>query len=90
MSYMHYIYMLICVFVFIPDYHVMFGIVFVFYVLSVSLINVRNGSRRVFVVDIICDCCSASSLKEQSADRYVTNLGHIINMFGQPVFVLTP
>ena len=49
--------MFICVFVFIPDYHVMSGIVFVFYVLSVSLINVRNDSRRVFVVDIICDCC---------------------------------
>jgi hypothetical protein len=59
LSYMHYIYMFICVFVFIPDYHVMSGIVFVFYVLSVSIINVRNGSRRVFVVDIICDCCRA-------------------------------
>ena len=27
------------------------------YVLDVSLINVRNGIRRVFVVHIICDCC---------------------------------
>ena len=30
-----------------------------FYVLAVSLINVRNGSRRVFVVHLICDCCRA-------------------------------
>ena len=31
----------------------------IFYVLSVSWINVRNGSRRVFVVHLICDCCRA-------------------------------
>jgi len=30
-----------------------------FYVLSGSWINVRNGSRRVFVVHLICDCCRA-------------------------------
>jgi hypothetical protein len=30
-----------------------------FYVLPGSLINVRNGSRRVFVDQIICDCCRA-------------------------------
>jgi hypothetical protein len=30
-----------------------------FYVLSGSGINVRNGSRRVFVVHLICDCYRA-------------------------------
>ena len=30
-----------------------------FYVLPGSLIDVRNGSIRVFVVQIICDCCRA-------------------------------
>ena len=30
-----------------------------FYVLSVSLIHVRNGNRRVFAVHLICDCCRA-------------------------------
>ena len=32
---------------------------YLFYILYVSLINVRNGSARVFVAHIICDCCRA-------------------------------
>jgi hypothetical protein len=33
---------------------------------------------------------SASSLKQQSAGRYVAPLGHIILIPSQPVFALTP
>ena len=36
------------------------------------------------------DLYSASSLKQQSVDRYFTPLGHIILIPSQPVFVLTP
>jgi hypothetical protein len=33
---------------------------------------------------------SASSLKQQSSDRHVAPLGHIILMPSQPVFALSP
>jgi len=33
---------------------------------------------------------SASSLKQQSADRHVAPLGHIISIPSQPVFALSP
>ena len=36
------------------------------------------------------DFYSASSLKQQSADRHVAPLGHIILIPSQPVFALTP
>ena len=36
------------------------------------------------------DFYSASSLKQQSADRHVAPLGHIILISSQPVFTLTP
>jgi hypothetical protein len=36
------------------------------------------------------DFYSASSLKQQSADRHVTPLGHIILIPGRPVFALSP
>ena len=36
------------------------------------------------------DCYSASSLKQQSADKHVDPFGHIILIPSQPVFVLTP
>ena len=36
------------------------------------------------------DFYSASSLKQQSAGRYVAPLGHIILIPNQPVFALTP
>ena len=36
------------------------------------------------------DFNSASSLKQQSAGRYVAPFGHIILIPSQPVFVLTP
>ena len=36
------------------------------------------------------DIYSASSLKQQSADRHVTPLGHIILIPNQPVFALFP
>ena len=35
------------------------------------------------------DLSSASSLKQQSADRHVAPLGHIILIPSQPVFALT-
>ena len=36
------------------------------------------------------DSYSATSLKQQSADRHVTPFGHIILIPCQPVFALTP
>jgi hypothetical protein len=36
------------------------------------------------------DFYSASSLKQQSVDRHVAPLGHIILIPSQPVFVLSP
>ena len=36
------------------------------------------------------DFYSASSLKQQSTDRQVAQLGHIILIPSQPVFALTP
>jgi hypothetical protein len=36
------------------------------------------------------DFYSASSLKQQSADRHVAPLGHIILILSQPVFALSP
>ena len=38
----------------------------------------------------LLDFDSASSLKQQSADRHVTPLGHIILIPSQPVFALSP
>ena len=36
------------------------------------------------------DFYSASSLKQQSADKHVTSLEHIILIVSQPVFALSP
>jgi hypothetical protein len=36
------------------------------------------------------DCYSASSLKQQSADKQVAPLGYIILISRQPVFALSP
>ena len=36
------------------------------------------------------DFYSASSLKQQSGDRHVAPLGHIILILSQPVFALSP
>ena len=36
------------------------------------------------------DLYSASSLKQQSADRYLSPLGHIMPIPSQPVFALSP
>ena len=41
-------------------------------------------------VRFVLDFYSASSLKQQSADRHVAPLGHIILIPSQPVFALTP
>jgi hypothetical protein len=48
--------------------------------------------RSTFVLDqhAELDFYSASSLKQQSADRYVAPLGHIILIPIQPVFALSP
>ena len=45
-----------------------------------------------FVIDqhAELDLYSASSLKQQSADRLVAPLGHIILISNQPVFALSP
>ena len=45
-----------------------------------------------FVLDqhALLDFYRASSLKQQSADRHVTLLGHIILIPSQPVFALSP
>ena len=42
-----------------------------------------------FVPDMLSWIFSVSSLKQQSADRHVTPLGHIIQIPSQPVFALT-
>jgi hypothetical protein len=36
------------------------------------------------------DFYSANSLKQQSVDRHVTPLGHIILILSQPIFALSP
>jgi hypothetical protein len=36
------------------------------------------------------DCYSSSSLKQQSADRHATTLGHNILIPSQPDFALSP
>jgi hypothetical protein len=50
--------------------------------------QMRNRISGVMVADL--DFYSASSRKQQSADRYVAPLGHIILTLSQPVFALTP
>jgi hypothetical protein len=43
-----------------------------------------------FVLDHELDFHSVSLLKQQSAGKYVSPLGHIILIPSQPVFALTP
>jgi len=43
-----------------------------------------------FVLDQHAEFYSASSLKQQSADRHVAPLGHIILIPSQPVFAPSP
>ena len=52
----------------------------------------RDDDEVRFVLDQHAefDFYSASSLKQQSADRHVTPLGHIILIPSQPVFALSP
>ena len=51
-----------------------------------------NDGDVCFVLDqhAELDFYSAGSLKQQSADRHVAPLGHIILILSQPVFALTP
>ena len=49
-----------------------------------------NEGRFVLDQHAYLDFYSASSLKQQSADRHVAPLGHIILIPSQPVFALTP
>jgi hypothetical protein len=44
---------------------------------------------RANVVDAELDCYSAISLKQQSEDRYIVQLWHIILIPGHPVFALS-
>ena len=48
--------------------------------------------RFVLIItkNVELDFYSASSLKQQSADRHVAPLGHIILITSQPVFALSP
>ena len=58
-----------------------------------QLINFQSDDNYVwFVLDqhAKLDFYSASSLKQQSADRLVVPLGHIILIPRQPVFALSP
>jgi len=51
-----------------------------------------DGDEIHFVLDQQAwqDFYSTSSLKQQSADRHVAPLGHIILIRSQPVFALSP
>jgi hypothetical protein len=51
----------------------------------------RDDDVVNFLLDqhVWLDFYSASSLKQQSEDRYVTPLGHIILIPSQPVFALS-
>ena len=51
-----------------------------------------NANSAIFQLDqhAELDFFSASSLKQQFADRNVTPLGHIILILSQPVFALSP
>ena len=51
-----------------------------------------DDDETCFVLDqnTELDLHSASSLKQQFADRHVAPLGHIIVIPNQPVFALTP
>jgi hypothetical protein len=56
-------------------------------------VNFQQDNNEVrFVLDQHAefDLYSASSLKQQSADRSVAPFGHIIPIPSQPVFVLSP
>ena len=52
----------------------------------------RDDDEIRFALDqhVALDFYSASSLKQQSAGRYVAPLGHIILIPSQPIFALTP
>ena len=58
-----------------------------------KLINIQRDDGEVhFVLDqhTKLDFYNASLLKQQSADRYVAPLGHMILIPSQPVFALSP
>jgi hypothetical protein len=50
----------------------------------------RSGVRFVLEQHAEVDFYSARSLKQQSADRHVAQLGHIILIPSRPVFALSP
>jgi len=55
-------------------------------------VNFQWNDEIRFVLDqhASFDCYSASSLKQQSTDRNVAPLGHIIMIPSQPVFAISP
>ena len=68
-----------------------------------NLVQRHHGGNKVHINDVTdddvrivldqhadLDLYSASSLKQQFADRHVNPLGHIILIPARPVFVLTP
>jgi hypothetical protein len=58
-------------------------------VLASSAVD-RGKFRFVLDQHAELDFYSASSLKQQSADKHVAPLGHIILIPSQPVFALSP
>ena len=52
----------------------------------------KGGGLTGMVLDQYAemDFYSANSLKQQSADRHVAPLGHIILILSQPIFALSP
>jgi hypothetical protein len=73
------------------------GPVFVIYTEQTNscILKVHYNTYQTQRVHSICqhaelDFYSASSLKQQSAGRYVAPLGHIILIPNQPVFALSP
>ena len=63
---------------------------------NLAIVQLYHGANKLifnevaFVLDqhALCTFYSASSLKQQSGDRHVVPLGHIILIPGQPIFAL--
>jgi hypothetical protein len=53
-----------------------------------AIFQIYHGANKLIVNEM--DFYSASSHKQQSVDRHVGPLGHIILISSQPVFVLSP
>jgi len=63
---------------------------FISYIMEVNFQWDDDEVRFVLDQHAELDFYSASSLKQQSADRHVAPLGHIILIPNQPVFTISP